>query len=397
MIINFRVFSPYKYFGQFIYLKVHNSQILTILYCRSRKSRSIDWHGVWWLVILLFTPVLHASIKLLDCPHLEGESPFTLRWFVNANIKCFRDAQHAPLGLFALAVLIASVALIITLLLMATQRLTRPYWVRHMVVPLTLPFKKSREWWCAVELGKRTVLIVFAVGVRGNSVLLALILVLLLSLNGYFKPFKSDLVNVLDMVYSINVFVLLCLRSTPDIEINLKPTLVKETTSSSSCSTDIEYTPFVILLGILYYFPLVIAVATLVSYIGFRLLSYIRKDIVPMMEKNSEGSVDKLPTSAKVATPDRQRTRTQTFVDISNCEPASPSPVVVQKKQFSFKIKKPSLRFGSRKRKKEEKGEKNSFSPGLPDIPMEKLNKTSTEVKVELEPVVITDLDSPMH
>jgi len=361
---------------------------------RSRKFRSVDWHGVWMLILLLFTPAIYTSVKLLDCPTLQEESPFTPRWFVNANVKCFSTGQHASLGLFALGVLVASVAGIAVLVMIATEQLTKPDWFRHMVEPITRPFKESLKWWCGVELAKRTALIIFAVAFKDDVVFLALLLAAVLTLNGLFQPYSSVYVNILEMVYGVNTFILLCSKSTPELA-DLLGSKITERNSSSVCATSIEHPNFVIFLGVLYYLPLFIAAVVLIIYLVQLSLSFYRKDLVPRMKERKEKKKPNLEpqvSGAEYSSMEVQRSRTQTFVDMSSCEAAT--PVVLQQK-FSFRLKRPSLKeSGSRKQKKKIEA-KTSIKEAIDETSLEDLTKYDIDNKTKLEPEepVVTYLD----
>ena len=274
-------------------------------------------------------------------------------------------------------------AVIILLTLIAMQKLSKPEWVQHLVVPLTLPFKDSCGWWCGIELGKRIVLILFAVGFKDNSVVLTLIMAILLSLIGFFKPFKSMFVNILDMVYGITIFIMLCFRSTVDLEIDLQSEAI-ELNTTSECATNIQYTNFVILLGVLYYVPLIIAVAVLLWYLTWQFVTVVRKDVMPMMGKKE--SPPHSPLDESIGTP--QRSRTQTVVDISSCEAATP----VVHKQFSFEAKKPIVRLASRKLNKKRQSKQGSGHEV--EIPLKYLTEfEDTIVKAELEEPIVSSID----
>ena len=126
-----------------------------VLYIRHKRFRPCDWHAVWWLLLLLYTPTLHTSMSLLNCPALDGEEPFTPRWYVNGNIKCFQDGAHIPVALFAIAVLACCVAMIPLSVLITLGKVTKPYMIHQLATPLTAPYKDKYAGGCGVELGKR--------------------------------------------------------------------------------------------------------------------------------------------------------------------------------------------------------------------------------------------------
>ena len=316
-----------------------------ILHIRVKKFRPTDWHGAWNLLLLLYTPILHTSISLLNCPTLEGE-PFTPRWYVNANIKCFQDPAHAPVGVFAIAVLIACLAFIPLTVLAALGKLSKPFnKIHHLITPLTAPYKDKYRWWCGVELAKRVVLVLFAVAFKKNDYAVIFTLISLLAVSGFFKPYKSLLVTALDAVYLVDIFVLLCIRNTVDIEEVLHE-IPKQTQQLQECGEVEGYSQFTTVLGVFYYIPLVLGVGSLGVWGVWHLYRLIRNDCIPLLVEKDTDSATITPTSASGNIP--ARARTQTVVDMKECEPSSPhSPPASAKvvKKFSFR------RLTSRKKK----------------------------------------------
>lgn len=307
-----------------------------------KKFRPCDWHGVWCLLLLLYTPVLHTSITFLDCPALSsgagsGNSdntsgdPFTPYWYINGNIKCFQDPAHAPLGLFALFVLICCITLIPVVMLIATRKLTQPYWVHTLVVPLTYPYKEKYAWWCGVELGKRVVLVFFAILFKKNDFAVLLSLVVILTVNGFFKPFKKMLVNILDLVYAVDVFILLSLRNTVDIEDDLQviPVQSGEGDRRQDCSDVEGYTPFVVLLAVFYFLPVLVALVALGVWSCRLVYSLMRQQdcILMVMKKNGSESITSSQEEEEFAAMS-SRTRTQTVVDVSEYEAPKQKPII---------------------------------------------------------------------
>ena len=322
---------------------------IVILCSRSKISRRhSDWHGVWCLLLLLYTPVLHASMSILDCPSLQGEPSFNPRWYINANIRCFQDAEHAPLGLFALAVVFCTIALIPFLMLVAVEKLKRPYWVRCLVVPLTYPFKEKYAWWSAVELSKRAVLVFFAIYFKEDVNAVTMFIAITLALNGYIKPYKNMLVNILDMVYGIDLFIMLCLRRTADLEdiLQIFPEQELERNSTLDYISDVDgYTPFTILLANFYYFPLALTLAVMAAYLSWLLYSFVHT-------QKTEESVHTQKTeenSENLDIAEQKRQRTETIVDLKQLESmSSSSDKGAVSKRFSFKDKQFSFKVNQR-------------------------------------------------
>ena len=43
--------------------------------CRYIYKKPRDpWHGLWWIVLLMYTHVVHTSMSILNCPILPGRS-----------------------------------------------------------------------------------------------------------------------------------------------------------------------------------------------------------------------------------------------------------------------------------------------------------------------------------
>lgn len=275
-------------------------------------------------------------MSLLDCPALSGERLYSPRWYANANIKCFQDAAHAPLGLLALFVLVCCVCWVPLVVLVATKKLTRPYWIHHFVAPLTAPYKSNCGWWCGVELGKRVVLVLFAVAFKGNDYAAIFFLVILLTFTGFFKPYKTMIVTVLDLLYSVDIFILLSLRNTVALEDTMHVVPRQSTARGDRGCGDAEgYTPFVLLLVVFYYVPVLLALVALLVWISRKLHLLAKNNCMAVMQKEVE---EELELSGSLPL----RTRTQTVVEMSKSIDSSPVPSGERK--FSLTSHRPHIR-----------------------------------------------------
>ncbi len=99
---------------------------------RSRDGREYVWHGVWSLVLLLYAPLVHTCLNLLQCPFTpsaDGEEEALVSpshdvlchectylhpqlWYLDGAVKCFQDPSHTALGVIAIFVLLALVLLV---------------------------------------------------------------------------------------------------------------------------------------------------------------------------------------------------------------------------------------------------------------------------------------------
>ena len=40
---------------------------------RRFRRKVLTWHGLWWIVLLMYNHVLHTSMSILNCPRLPGK------------------------------------------------------------------------------------------------------------------------------------------------------------------------------------------------------------------------------------------------------------------------------------------------------------------------------------
>ena len=56
--------------GSGMNLHVYSSEY--IQFPRQKRSPYAPWHGLWWIVVLMYTHVVHTSMSILNCPRLPG-------------------------------------------------------------------------------------------------------------------------------------------------------------------------------------------------------------------------------------------------------------------------------------------------------------------------------------
>jgi hypothetical protein len=263
---------------------------------------------VWFLILLLYTPLLHTSMTFLDCPALDGG--FTPRWYVNGNIRCFQDPRHAPLGLLAIFVLFCCLGLIPLVVAIATKKLTTPYWTHCLVTPLTDAYKEKFSWWCGVELAKRVILVLFAVVFKKNDYAVIFSILVILTSTGFLKPYKDMLANILDVALGTEIYILLTLRNTAYLE-DIMHIIPEQKNSDDRCAELEGYTPFVQLLAPFYYLPVLLVLTAAVIWLCLRLWRLSKEGTIPMMPHKKMPASPSLKESVVVA-----RTRTETVVDI---------------------------------------------------------------------------------
>lgn len=50
---------------------------------RRSRLKVLDHYGLWWIVLLLYTHVVHTSLSILNCPYIE-----TLGEYVSTELAC---------------------------------------------------------------------------------------------------------------------------------------------------------------------------------------------------------------------------------------------------------------------------------------------------------------------
>ena len=259
---------------------------------RKKRSPRDSWHGVWWLIMLLYTPAVHTSLSILHCPSFPVQDFNTTsfstdpRWFINGNIPCFTGA-HIPLGLFAIVVLFFSFSLVPLLFLVAfseeKQLSRRPRWFELAVAAFQQSYKYW--WWAPLELFRRFVLVILSISFPRNDFPVIFALSLFIGFTSFVKPYGNReshrqsrnglvwAVNVLDLFLASNILILLLLRNTQYIEDNYEDlplvtaTSLSFTTVQDSCDDGRGLTAFAIILTPLCYLPLLLAVSTFLVWL----------------------------------------------------------------------------------------------------------------------------------
>ena len=316
---------------------------------RSKLMRPRQWHGVWWLVLLLYTPAVYTSLSALYCPVIPAEGPPVPRWHLNGNVRCF-NGTHIPLGLLAIFVLFCCVALIPICILVSLKKLPFPRWVRFLEEPLTHAYKDKCAWWSGLELGKRLVLILFSVIFPNNDYGLILTLIIVIAVCSYVKPYKKLGTNLLDVFLSCDVLILLMLRNTvyledvyqvitqdivhteqlvsgPQSPVN-EDQLLSALEQCGSSFTGI--TTMVAILTPFYYLPLALAVGTLLVWSIYHLSIHIYGHC-----RSRTGTIKRGRSTVRSPT-EEARPRTQTVVDVDELD-AEPSNVNGSDEGFELK------------------------------------------------------------
>ena len=233
--------------------------ILTLI-AKHKKLKTLlpkVWYGVWILIILMYTQVVHTSMSILNCPLLHT---YKSRWYINGNVECFKGG-HAALAILAIIVLLFAVLLIPVIAIVSWKLPKSSKWWRVLVPPLTNAFKSNLYWWGSVELARRFLLLLFTITFPGKPIAPAFVLMLSTTLYLFIRPYRSQAANVLETFLSIDILILLFMASngaiTEDLLLVGSTQLQNSVPHLDTCPTPvIGVTGLTALLTPFYYFPL---------------------------------------------------------------------------------------------------------------------------------------------
>ena len=245
--------------------------IIGIVY--HKKIRFAEWYGVWLLILLMYTQVVHTSMSILNC---SAVSQHGLRWYISGNIECFKGG-HLPLALLAITVLLLAVLLIPLCALIAFQKLPEKLRsLHHLRSPLTKAFKHELCWWGAIELSRRFLLLLFTIPFPGNNFAPAVTLMIFTTVYLFVQPYKSLAANILEAILSTSTLILLLAGSDAAITEGLLLISSKQlqgfVNDDNKCPDPVRgVTRLTILLTPFYYLPLFTAVCGIVFAVAYYL------------------------------------------------------------------------------------------------------------------------------
>ena len=238
--------------------------VIATLAMKHKKFQRAVWYGLWTLIILMYSHVVHTSIVVLNCPTIKQQGR---RWFINGDIECFKGG-HLPLALLAITVLLIALLLAPLTVVITQQKLPNKFrWLKYLLLPLTEAFRDKFKWWSAFELLRRFLLLVFIVAFLGNPIVPAFVIMIFATIYLFIQPYKSLLTNILEAVQSVSTLILLFVASNAAIKEG--PLQMASSTQLESSITEDENCPnpvrgvtrLSILLASLYYLPLLILIS----------------------------------------------------------------------------------------------------------------------------------------
>ena len=249
--------------------------VITLI-VKQKKLRPAPWYGVWTLVILMYSAIIHTSITILHCPVLDR---LGMRWYVSGNVKCFQGA-HGALAILALAILFLAAIFIPFIAFVTWKNPGKPRCLRYIIPPLTYAYKPKLYWWGAIELARRLMVLLFSIPFPGNPTAPAYIFMISTTLHLLIQPYRSRVANILEAVLSVDAILLLLMGSNSTIVDELVLDSSSSLTQVEIVSTLPDYcsnlvrgaTKLTFVLGPIFYLPLI----GLLTGITATLIFYLR-------------------------------------------------------------------------------------------------------------------------
>ena len=204
--------------------QIYLCAIVIALIFLSRRSiwltRKLGNSSIKVLVTIFHISVSRMLLTLIDvltCTHVHIETskdPMSV-WFLDGNVHCLTD-QHLLLAILTI-ILVCPLWLVYVIGLLCPRRISKTSfgskYCRPLIEAIHAPYKQGKEYWFVL----RIVLLIYLYTVyaifRGLNWLLILDITLpvmsaFIVAQVHIKPFKSNIVNVLDLLPMMNVWFL---------------------------------------------------------------------------------------------------------------------------------------------------------------------------------------------
>ena len=163
------------------------------------------------LVFLSYAKVVNAIVDALVFVTVETSTEKTIRWFLDGNIFYFSDVGHCFLCVTALFLLLF-VIFPYTILLTVLPFMSKYKWVNKMRPFLDAhfgPYKDKWRCWFGIRLCYLFIICIFAsisTGFPYKYLVFteAILLAIFVMVQAYIRPFRSQTVNILDLIVMTN-------------------------------------------------------------------------------------------------------------------------------------------------------------------------------------------------
>ena len=162
------------------------------------------------VMLMSFTSTLRACTAALSITHLDNtDHPW--RWAIDPSVVYF-SPEHAPLGVLSIIIILIYIIPAPLFLLFPPLTLRTPWGKKFLPIydAFWAPFRPGYQFWVGLRLFLRLLPFIFALYVPNplNILLLGIFAVFYLLVHIYFKPFKGEAQNFLDVYLTLNIILL---------------------------------------------------------------------------------------------------------------------------------------------------------------------------------------------
>ena len=172
------------------------------------------------LIYLSYTKLLRTVFTVFLPNFLQTEDGLHIVWFFDGSMKFFRG-QHLALGLLSFAFLVTIIvpykfSILLAQWCLKSSRISKRY--KPLLDANLAPFKDRWRFWFGMRLFIIAILLLFATVLIGLLPILVtfidlVIILFLLTFQARIQPYKSKVINILDLFFLINfaLFLSICL------------------------------------------------------------------------------------------------------------------------------------------------------------------------------------------
>ena len=186
----------------------------------TRLSRYQWWQRRWTntnptqvfasVMLMSYISILRACFGALSITHLEN-ADHLWRWTIDPSVVYF-SLEHAPMGVLSIIIILIHIIPAPLFLLFPPLTLRTPWGRKFLPIydAFWAPFRPGYQFWVGLRLFLRLLPFIFALYVPNplNILLLGIFAVFYLLVHIYFKPFKGEAQNFLDIYLTLNIILL---------------------------------------------------------------------------------------------------------------------------------------------------------------------------------------------
>ncbi|CAB3994560.1 Hypothetical predicted protein [Paramuricea clavata] len=152
----------------------------------------------WVLLILMYSSLMMTSLRIVDCPLIQGK----FRLYLQASVTCRERTRHIVLSIVAYILLAGGI--VIPMLIVVSTKTNRLKIAPHYLDTLTNKLKEGRVFWWSVDLLRRFLIVALGNLIhiwKEKQVALVLAATFILSIHCYFQPYEETRANISEMIF----------------------------------------------------------------------------------------------------------------------------------------------------------------------------------------------------